>query len=54
MEFEDDIYTAYYMRQAGSGFGNIYSGPSFQRGMGIGMKLGILIIFNFFIKIIIF
>ena len=36
MEYEADIYTAYYMRQAGSGFSNIYSAPAFQRGMGIG------------------
>lgn len=36
MGTEADIYTAYYMRQAGSGFSDIYSSPSFQRGMGIG------------------
>lgn len=38
MSTEADIYTAYYMSQAGSGFGNIYSTPAFQRGMGIGNK----------------
>lgn len=36
MVSDTDIYTAYYMRQAGSGYGNIYSAPAFQRGMGIG------------------
>lgn len=36
MATESDIYTAYYMQQAGSGFSNIYSSPTFQRGMGIG------------------
>lgn len=28
----NDIYTNYYMQQAGSGIGNIYSGPVYQRG----------------------
>lgn len=36
MATETDIYTAYYMRQAGSGYSNIYSSPAFQRGLGIG------------------
>lgn len=36
MATEADIYTAYYMRQAGSGYSNIYSSPAYQRGMGIG------------------
>lgn len=27
-----DVYTDYYMRQAGSGIGNIYSAPVYQRG----------------------
>lgn len=36
MSTETDIYTAYYMRQAGSGFSDIYTSPAFQRGMGIG------------------
>lgn len=36
MSPETDIYTAYYMRQAGSGYSNIYSAPAFQRGMGVG------------------
>lgn len=46
MATEADIYTSYYMRQAGSGFSNIYSSPSFQRGAGIGkysiVKMSIL------------
>lgn len=37
MAYEADIYTTYYMRQAGSGYSNIYSSPAFQRGMGIGI-----------------
>lgn len=36
MGSEEDIYTAYYMTQAGSGYSNIYSSPAFQRGGGIG------------------
>lgn len=44
MGTEADIYTAYYMAQAGSGFSNIYSSPAFQRGMGIGkMNTNILV-----------
>lgn len=34
-----DTYTDYYLRQAGSGFGAIYSGPLYQRGRGIGSFL---------------
>lgn len=37
---EHDIYTEYYLNQAGSGFSNIYAGPSYQRGYGIGSFLG--------------
>lgn len=35
-----DIYTEYYLNQAGSGFSNIYAGPSYQKGYGIGSFLG--------------
>lgn len=35
-----DVYTEYYLNQAGSGIGNIYSGPVYQRGYGIGSFLG--------------
>lgn len=37
---ENDIYTEYYLNQAGSGFSNIYAAPSYQRGYGIGSFLG--------------
>lgn len=37
---EHDIYTGYYLNQAGSGFSNIYAGPAYQRGYGIGSFLG--------------
>lgn len=37
---EHDIYTDYYLNQAGSGFSNVYAGPSYQRGYGIGSFLG--------------
>lgn len=37
---EHDIYTEYYLNQAGSGFSNIYAAPSYQRGYGIGSFLG--------------
>lgn len=37
MATEEDIYTSYYLRQAGSGYSNIYSSPAFQRGAGIGI-----------------
>lgn len=37
---EHDIYTEYYLNQAGSGFSNIYAGPAYQRGYGIGSFLG--------------
>lgn len=36
----EDIYTDYYLRQAGSGFSNVYSGPIYQKGCGIGSFLG--------------
>lgn len=35
-----DVYTEYYLNQAGSGFSNIYSGPVYQKGYGIGSFLG--------------
>lgn len=35
-----DIYTAYYLNQAGCGFSNIYAGPMYQKGYGIGSFLG--------------
>lgn len=37
---EHDVYTEYYVNQAGSGFSNIYAGPAYQRGYGIGSFLG--------------
>lgn len=37
---EADLYTSYYLNQAGSGYGGIYSGPVYQRGYGIGSFLG--------------
>lgn len=37
---EHDIYADYYLAQAGSGFSNIYAGPSYQRGYGVGSFLG--------------
>lgn len=37
---EIDLYTDYYLRQIGSGYGGIYAGPSYQRGYGIGSFLG--------------
>lgn len=36
----DDVYTQYYLNQAGSGFGNVYSGGVYQKGHGIGSFLG--------------
>lgn len=36
----DDIYTSYYLNQAGTGFGNVYAGNVHQRGHGIGSFLG--------------
>lgn len=36
----EDIYTEYYLSQAGSGFGGVYSGPIYQKGHGIGSFLG--------------
>lgn len=35
-----DIYTTYYLNQAGCGFSNVYSGPMYQKGYGIGSFLG--------------
>lgn len=37
---EHDVYTEYYLNQAGCGFSNIYSGPIYQKGYGIGSFLG--------------
>lgn len=37
---KEDIYTEYYLRQAGSGFSSVYSGPIYQKGSGIGSFLG--------------
>lgn len=34
-----DIYTSYYVNQAGGNFNNFYSGPIYQRGNGIGSFL---------------
>ena len=36
----DDIYTSYYLNQAGTGFGSVYTGNAYQRGHGIGSFLG--------------
>lgn len=33
-------YTNYYLEQAGSGMGNVYSGVTYQKGFGIGSFLG--------------
>lgn len=35
-----DIYTEYYLNQAGSGFGSVYAGGVYQKGHGIGSYLG--------------
>lgn len=35
-----DVYTEYYLNQAGSGFSNIYAAPVYQKGYGIGSFLG--------------
>lgn len=37
---EQDLLVRYYMDQAGSGMGEFYSGPIYQRGYGIGSFLG--------------
>lgn len=37
---EEEQLTRYYLAQAGSGFGDFYSGPIYQRGYGIGSFLG--------------
>lgn len=37
---EEEIFTRYYLAQAGSGIGDFYSGPIYQRGYGIGSFLG--------------
>lgn len=36
----DDVYTNYYLNQAGTGFGSVYAGNVYQRGHGIGSFLG--------------
>lgn len=46
MASETDIYATYYMRQAGSGYSNIYSSPAFQRGLGIGIVKRIHFFYN--------
>lgn len=35
-----DVYTEYYLNQAGSGFGNVYASGIYQKGHGIGSFLG--------------
>lgn len=35
-----DVYTAYYLNQAGSGFGGVYTSGLYQKGHGIGSFLG--------------
>lgn len=35
-----DVYTDYYLNQAGSGFGNVYASGVYQKGHGIGSFLG--------------
>lgn len=37
---DSDVYTEYYMNQAGSGFGNVYASGVYQKGQGIGSFLG--------------
>lgn len=37
---EEELLTRYYLLQAGSGMGDFYSGPIYQRGYGIGSFLG--------------
>lgn len=37
---EEELLTRYYLTQAGSGMGDFYSGPIYQRGYGIGSFLG--------------
>jgi len=39
-KMEHDLLVRYYMDQAGSGIGEFYSGPIYQRGYGIGSFLG--------------
>lgn len=36
----NDVYTAYYLNQAGSGIGGVYSSGLYQKGHGIGSFLG--------------
>lgn len=36
----NDVYTAYYLNQAGSGIGGVYSSGLYQKGNGIGSFLG--------------
>lgn len=35
-----DVYTEYYLRQAGSGFGGVYTSGLYQKGHGVGSFLG--------------
>lgn len=39
-KFTGDIYAEYYLNQAGSGYSNVYAGPVYQKGYGIGSFLG--------------
>lgn len=36
----NDVYTEYYLTQAGSGFGGVYTSGLYQKGHGIGSFLG--------------
>lgn len=36
----NDVYTTYYLNQAGSGFGGVYTSGLYQKGHGIGSFLG--------------
>lgn len=36
----NDVYTAYYLNQAGSGFGGVYTSGLYQKGHGVGSFLG--------------
>lgn len=44
MDGEDSGLTRYYISQAGSGIGELYSGPIYQKGYGLGSYLGGLFI----------
>lgn len=40
MDIEDASLTRYYISQAGSGIGELYAGPIYQKGYGLGSFLG--------------